>query len=292
MLNQLGRLLILAALGLVSWRAHAEVQSFGVIGDAGLWNDGAHTVRDSILTGHVQNLILPGDNLYDNRKTYQETWSPWFSTGLRPYAVAIGNHTKSYAEEMAFFRMPGEYYTFAQGDVRWIVLNSDNDQTADAQAAFYDGVMAKATEPIIFLTYHHPSFDVSHFHPWQERPHFQAAMRPRLVRDKDRLAALVVGHDHLAALIGLNDLPMILSGAVQEQRKPEPLPPYQDGPVKVQVLWMYQANPHWARLDADTASHQVWLNYVDAKTGNVDCSVRIVPRPMLPRDNCARTTKR
>lgn len=271
--------------------AWAALQTYGIIGDAGLWNSGTEVVRKSMMLSRVQQLILPGDNLYDPRQTYAQVWSPWIQKGFIPSYVAIGNHNQSYAEEIRFFRMPGAFYTKVDNGVRWIILNSDDESTAELQTKWFDRTLSAATEKIIFLVFHHPSYTVSHFHPWTEKFQFQSRLRPLIWKHRNKITAILNGHDHIAALISLNEIPLVVSGASQEQRADVPMN-YTDENVNVRTLWYYRGLPHWVRLDINTDTQEVWLNFVEAPRNFVDCSVRILPRPFLMRNNCGQTTLR
>lgn len=271
--------------------AHAEIQTYAVIGDAGLWNDNTHRVRDSILNSRIQSLVLPGDNLYDPKKTYDETWRPWRLAGFRFDVVAVGNHLRSYDEEVRYFEMPGEYYTRSRNGVLWIVLNSDNEATAVLQEQWLSAVLSRAKEKTIFLTFHHPTYTVTPFHPWTEKRRFQEGLRRVLWQYRNRVTALVVGHDHVASLLKLNEIPMIVSGAAMEQRDAAPVN-YAEAGTLVQTQWLYPGRPHWTRLDVDSLSGETWVNFVDVDLNFVDCSVRVSPRPFLFRDNCAKSNRR
>src|SRR3989338_7515494 len=103
--------------GLSAWLLFWWVESpplfsqmeFAIIGDAGARTEGSKLVRESIHNQKVNQLILPGDNLY--HLTYKEVWDPWISIGMQFAMVAIGNHTTGYEAEKKFFAMPEEFYT-------------------------------------------------------------------------------------------------------------------------------------------------------------------------------------
>jgi hypothetical protein len=97
-------------------RASFPNSTWGIIGDAGLWPE-SRVTRDSLLADQVLNLIIPGDNIYDLKASYESIWAPWSSVGFDFDIVALGNHTKGYSEEVRFFKMPGEYYTKVQMDL-------------------------------------------------------------------------------------------------------------------------------------------------------------------------------
>lgn len=257
--------------------------SFGIIGDAGNWNAGTARVQQSILSGDVHHLILPGDNLYDPTKTYAQVWGHWAQRGFRFSIVALGNHYASYESEMEYFRMPAEYYTRTDGQVRFIVLNSDNNATADRQARYLEQQLSQARESLVFVVYHHPSYTIGK-HAWTEKPDFQLRVRAVLKKYSRRITALIVGHDHMASLIEVGDIPMIVSGAVWESLPAKPVDYVEDG-VRVRTRWVYKGGNYWTRLDVNGQSGEVWVNFVSVNSG-VSCSMRIAPRPILARPNC------
>jgi hypothetical protein len=159
----------------------AETLDFAIIADGGEWNSSARLTRDSVLRTPIRSLILPGDNLYNSN--YANVWGNWSQNGFTFDVPAIGNHNDGYEAEMAFFRMPGEYFSKVYpGIARFIVLNSDNNSTGSTQASFLDSELTAATEPFVFLVYHHPTYTLSHFHGWKDKKKFQQAIRPVLWR--------------------------------------------------------------------------------------------------------------
>lgn len=278
----------------------SEVYSWAVIGDAGVWNNLTRQVRDSIREGSVTKLILPGDNIYDPQDTYEKVWAPW--RGFDFSVVALGNHHQGYQAEMDFFGMPGEFFAKTYGQhIRFIALNSDNPANVKEQKKFLESQLKKAQERYIFLVYHHPSYTVSRFHRWDQKREFQLAVRPLLKKYQSKITALLVGHDHLAALMTVHGIPMVVSGATHEVR-PNPAILNYTTPegVRVETRWMHRPYPVWVRLDVDPSTDQVWLNFVNAATRRVECSARIhrwghegysFPY-LIERENCQRTTLR
>lgn len=275
-------------------QAPAFLQTYAITGDAGRWNPSAQKVRDSILQNKINQLILTGDNHYDAGKTYDDIWRPWKQKGFEFVLVALGNHTLTYKDEIKYFHMPAEYYARTSADTRWIVLNSDNENNAAEQMRFLESQLIQAKESLIFIVLHHPTYTISKFHPWTEKAKFQIPFRQLLWKYQNRIAALLVGHDHLASLVSLNGIPMVVSGAIQEQRVDSPVHYTEDG-VQVSSVWLYRGEPHWARLDVisgEGLKTEVWTNFINANMNSVSCSARIFPRPILLRSNCAKTTQR
>lgn len=264
----------------------ASIETYGIVGDAGLWTPLTKVQRDSLLNDKVMKLVLLGDLLYNPKSSYNDVWSPWITKGFEFPVVALGNHHSTYAEEISFFKMPSEYYSYSTGVSRFIVMNSDNEKTINEQVRWFEKEINQAKEEFIFLVYHHPPYTITDHHGWQDKKNFQLQMRPLLQKYRNRLTALMVGHDHIAALYMLNTLPMIVSGASFENF-PAQLRDYQEGDVRVKGEWTYKSNPHWARLDVIPDTHEVWLSFVDAKNRTVGCSVRLAPGPILKRPNCS-----
>lgn len=252
----------------------AEIVSYGIVGDAGRWNSGTKQVHGSLIRNQVTNLILPGDNIYSVKLGYAKTWKEW--GGFNFDYVALGNHKISYSEEVAFFGIPGEYYSGSfNGHARFIVLNSDNPKTVALQMTFLETELSSATEPQIYLVYHHPTYSISRLHTWQERRAFQTAIRPLLQKYRSKITALIVGHDHLASLLHFDDLPVILSGAVQEVRNDGPVRNVQSG-VKVETAWYFDSTPHWVRLDIDTDKPEAVVRFIRGKDDLEGCTAILV----------------
>lgn len=268
------RSLFLASLFLVlPVQAHAGDLTFAIAADAGKIHVNSAAARASMERAGVFELILPGDNLYAG--TYDAVWNPWSADGFHYAVTAIGNHNAGYAAEMRFFQMPGEYFTKTYADTaRFIVLNSDNTSSASAQASFLDHELAAATEPFVFIVYHHPTYTLSHFHNWEEKKAFQLAIRPVLTRHRSKITALLVGHDHLAMVAHFGDLPVIVSGAIWETRGDSPINNIQDG-VKVATNWYYDGQPHWAKLSLDTQADRATVEFTNSKTDQVSCTAHV-----------------
>lgn len=253
--------------------AAAELE-FAIAADAGKTNRNSEMTRQGIASEGIFDLILPGDNLYAG--SYSSVWGPWTDAGFKFAVTAIGNHNAGYGAEMRFFSMPGEYYTKTFGrSTRFIVLNSDNVNTAAAQGAFLDRELSSATEPFVFVVYHHPTYTLSHFHAWTEKRAFQLAVRPVLTRHRQKITALLLGHDHLTLLAHFGDLPVVISGAVWETRRDSPVNNTQDG-VRVTTDWFYDGEAHWAKLTLDDQSRMATVRYLRSRDGSVQCTAHIV----------------
>jgi hypothetical protein len=267
--------------------------TFGIAGDAGAWNSNAQAAQASMIKLGVSRLILPGDNLYDEWSgNYNKPWDPWVAKGFTFDAVAIGNHNAGYAKEMAYFKMPSEYFSVThKGQAKFIVLNSDNDKTAAAQAAFLEREIKNSSEPLIFTVFHHPSYTVSADHSWDEKKNFQLAVRKVIWANRSKLTALIVGHDHLASLIHFNDLPVILSGAIQDVRNDVMINNVQDG-VSVKGAFYFEGVPYWARLKiTKDKPNEATVDFIRSSDSRISCTARLAPGRKADLDqNCLKFT--
>lgn len=256
--------------------AQADVFRFAVIGDGGEWNSMSRKVRDSIVRSGIRDLVLPGDNTYSEflgRRGYENAWSPWYSLGFRTSVVAIGNHNSSYSTETAFFNMPGEYYAKTFSDrqgvpkVRFIVLNSDNENTVAQQSRFLTEQLQSAVEPFVFIVYHHPTYNTGGQHNWTQKEAFQRAVRPLLQRFAAKISAVLVGHDHIASAYRWGSVKAYCSGAVHETRRASHNNETASDGVVVETLYMFPSRAksgYWLRLEADSDSGELQSTFVRA----------------------------
>lgn len=240
-------------------------QSFAVIGDAGRITSGSNSVRNSILRSGVRNLVLPGDNLYSG--TYEGVWKSWSDFDFS--VVAIGNHNKGYQNEINFFDMPGEFYSKEyDGGLRFLVLNSDNTLNIERQMKWLERELQKEAS-ITFLVWHHPSYTLGD-HSWDGKIKFQNTAR-RLIRQySSKISAVLLGHDHIAAFYCADNVPLILSGAIQETTQPVTRNYKAEDGVKISTKWVFpQSTPTWVRLDVDAESQSVVVKYIRASDNKV-----------------------
>ena len=267
----------------------AETFEFGLAADLGKKNQNQKLVLESLLTRHIDKLIMAGDNLYQTNSTYEETWSEYTKNKISFAVTAIGNHNLGYKTEMSFFQMPGEYYVKTYGKrIQFIVLNSDNADNVAEQFKFLEKTLQASDEKNInFLVYHHPTYTISRFHKWNEKKEFQLKMRDIFKKYKNKITAVLIGHDHLTSLGHFGDIPYILTGATQDTRSDKPTNNTQDG-VPVSTEWFFKGNPTWAKLVIDDKTSRISLQFVDAKKKQAVCDADIQPdRKVVLAKNCS-----
>ncbi len=247
--------------------------NFALLSDAGISNKHTKSTQKSLLRNNSKHLIMAGDNLYEG--TYGDIWDPWKEKGFKFEVVSIGNHNDGYEQEVGYFEMPAEYYSKVYGKtVRFIVLNSDNRDNISEQMEFLDKTLEEAKEPFVFLVYHHPSFTLSQKHDWSERKEFQLEIRQRIFKYRNKLTALIVGHDHLALIAHFNDLPVLMSGAGSKQRKDFPVKNKQSG-VQVNTDWFFNGDAYWADLQIHKHSNFAIVKFIRSDDDHVGCELTI-----------------
>jgi hypothetical protein len=266
-----------AALIVLCTTTSAEVFEYGIVGDAGRLNARVHSVRTSLLKAQITHLIMPGDNLYDAEKSYDEVWAPWRNDGFAFDLVCIGNHTKTYADEIQYFQMPGEYFAKqVSANVKFLVLNSDNEKTAQEQAAWFERELLASNEKFLFVMFHHPSYTLNWLHWSSEKLEFQNLIRPLLIKYRQKLTALIVGHDHIATYSEFGGLPVILSGATHDVRWGWAMD-YNHRGLPIRTKWYFDFQPYWVRLTIDDTADYAKVEYLRAKDNKVRFAADLVP---------------
>lgn len=125
-----------------------------------------------------------------------------------------------------------------------MILNSDNVTNAQEQARWFERQLQDTTRRFVFPVFHLPSYTLSDRHHWEEKRDFQLAIRPILWRYRDKITALILGHDHIASLVDVDGLPFIISGAATEQIPTTARDYTADDGHHVRTRWLYHNEPH------------------------------------------------
>ncbi len=223
----------------------AQNLQFALVGDAGRLNDNSKILRESLKSYKNFDLVMPGDNLYAG--TYESVWNPWIQDGFRFPVVALGNHNQSYMAEIAFFKMPGEYFSkkYLNDQIQYIVLNSDNTKNVSEQMTWFEKEISTSTSQQIYIMFHHPSRTVAS-HQWTEKKAFHQKLLPIVNKYRSKISALIIGHDHIAGLLHFNNLPVIISGSTQNPRTEKIINNVQDG-IKVRTDIHFDTEPYWVQ---------------------------------------------
>lgn len=260
-----------------------EYSRMAIIGDAGLTGSDLDNLRDSIASEKITSLILPGDNLYFGR--YDWTWDQWKKLDFKFDVVAIGNHHGGYEKEIKYFNMPGEYFAVVKNKARFLVLNSDNQDNVDLQFSWVRNELLNASEKLIFLVFHHPSFNTGGGHDWRTKEIFQRQMH-QIYKDFGRkISAIFVGHEHLSSFVTFGSLPVIVAGSGREVKKANPVS-YEEEGFKIQTLFLAPRQQHWASLDISAKGDEAWVHFIRVSDQNRTCSAYLKNGGISLAQNC------
>jgi len=162
--------------------AGAPEVTFAVVGDFGSGSAREAAVAQRIASWRPQFVVTTGDNNYGTADdSYDPNVGQFYHPFIAPYAgaygagaaknaffPAIGNHDWDIgggAPYFAFFTLPGNerYYEVAEGPVRLVFLDSDAREPdgrtpGSVQGAWAEARLAAATEPFVFVVFHHPAY--------------------------------------------------------------------------------------------------------------------------------------
>jgi predicted phosphodiesterase len=274
---------ILMSILLVCLPALANTGKWALVGDAGDATKVVDRLRASVKKEKAFTLVMPGDNLY--RGSYAGVWDSWKKDGFIFESIAIGNHNGGYAEEVKYFAIPGEYYSVVKNDARFIVLNSNNKNNVDSQFQWLEAEIAKAKEPFVFLVYHHPTYTVSQSHKWSEKKQFQLKMRNFLKIHRDKITALLLGHDHMSEFALFGDLPAVIAGSGREVRK-ERAVSYSENGLNIETKYLAPETQHWALLETDSSKKTATIHFIRVKDQTRVCTAIFKDGKMDLQNNC------
>jgi len=173
---------------------------FAAIGDSG----SGDAAQDSIARAMLQYftagrrfgfVLMLGDNLYSDDYT-SEFLTPYkalLERGVKFYA-ALGNHDRDLEIHFKPFNMTDrDYYSFDQGNARFVALNS-NRLSDQAQLKWFDAAFADAGTKWRICFFHHPLYS-SGLHAEESRQVIRPALEDALV--KNQVNVVFGGHEHL-----------------------------------------------------------------------------------------------
>lgn len=158
--------------------------TFAVIGDYGSGSAREAAVAQLVASWSPAFVVTTGDNNYGaagDVDSYDPNVGQFYHSFIAPYTgaygagaasnaffPAIGNHDWDIGggePYFTFFTLPGNerYYELARGPVRLVFLDSDLREPdgrtpASVQGAWAEARMAAATEPFVFVVFHHPAY--------------------------------------------------------------------------------------------------------------------------------------
>jgi len=164
---------LLLAIGSASFRAQdlsvpnrAGSVKFAAIGDNGTGEQPEYDIgRQMDLWRRrfpFDMVIMLGDNIYGSQRPadfvqkFEKPFRALLDAGVKFYA-SLGNHDNRANDAYTPFNMGGQrYYTFARGNVRFFVL--DTNYLDPAQLSWTEQALMNATEPWKIAYFHHPLY--------------------------------------------------------------------------------------------------------------------------------------
>ncbi len=277
---------ILKALALCTLTLGFAINSnaaMAIMGDAGKSGTNLDRLKASVMKEKVTSIIMPGDNLYSG--SYQSVWDNWKTSGFKFDVVAIGNHNSGYSKEVNYFKTPGEYYSVVKEGARFIVLNSDNTANVAEQFNWLKKELANAKESLVFLVYHHPTFTVSRSHFWSEKRAFQLQMREFFKINHSRIAAVILGHDHLSEFMDFGPVPVIVAGSGREVRN-EGTVAYDEDGFRIQSKYFAPQTQHWGLMEILPGAKEALVHFVRVSDQKRVCSARLRNGDMILEGEC------
>jgi hypothetical protein len=181
--------------------ASPDSLKFAVLGDFGNGKREQYEVGEQMALARATfpfHLVLAlGDNMYGSQQPkdfvtkFEQPYAKLLAGGVR-FQAALGNHDRPENRHYPPYNMHGErYYTFTEGRVRFIVL--DTNMMEPRQLDWAEQTLAAATEPWKIVYYHHPLYSNGGRHG--SNVELRVAIEPMLVKHGVRVT--FAGHEHI-----------------------------------------------------------------------------------------------
>jgi hypothetical protein len=181
--------------------APATSLTFGVIGDNGNGQRVQYEVGEQMAAVYDESpfglVIMLGDNMYGSQRPadflvkFERPYATLLSKGV-VFKAALGNHDRPENVSYPGFHMNGQrYYTYAEGGVRFIVL--DTNLMDAPQREWFERTLQQTAEPWKICYFHHPLYSNAGRHgPDIE---LRVVLEPLLV--KYGVTVVFSGHEHV-----------------------------------------------------------------------------------------------
>ncbi len=181
--------------------ARSDAVTFAVIGDSGTGDRVQYELARQMAAARDRAdfdfVLMLGDNIYGGQSAtdfvqkFERPYQPLLDRGVRFYA-ALGNHDHGSNRFYPAFNMHGQrYYTFADRNVRFVVL--DSDMLDPAQQTWLAATLERADEPWKICYFHHPLYSDGRRHGSQVD--LRVALEPIFMRFG--VNVVFSGHDHV-----------------------------------------------------------------------------------------------
>ncbi len=197
---------------------------FAVIGDNGTGDDPQYEVARQMAAAHAtfpfDLVIMLGDNMYGGQDAddfvdkFEKPYAPLLAAGVT-FQATLGNHDHPANVSYKLFNMGGRrYYTFVRKNVRFVVLDSTQMDTAQLQWAAT--TLREAREDWKICYFHHPLYSSAKRHG--ASVDLRVLLEPIFVLYG--VNAVFSGHDHVYERIKpQRGIYYFVSGAAGQLRK-------------------------------------------------------------------------
>ena len=197
---------------------------FAAFGDNGTGQQPEYDVASQMNVWHAkfrfEFVMMLGDNLYGSQgpadfvQKFERPYKPLLAAGVKFYAC-LGNHDNTSNDRYAPFNMGGRrYYSYARGNVRFFVL--DSNALDPVQIAWADAALKEAKEPWKISYFHHPLYSDGSRHG--SSVDLRVVLEPIFV--KYGVNVVYSGHDHIyERLQPQKGISYFVSGAGGQLRK-------------------------------------------------------------------------
>ncbi|HXV81314.1 MAG TPA: metallophosphoesterase [Candidatus Binatia bacterium] len=153
------------------------------------------------ITGFDTVLML-GDNLYprgDTREAksrFEQPYAELLKAGVRFYPI-LGNHdlhANDGRDQIAYFNMPGRWYSVQKGPLEFFMLDSSRPRVTEQQMTWLYTALASSTAPWKIVATHLPIYSSAHDGWTGLNWWLNIFLEPLLV--KYRVSVVLSGHDH------------------------------------------------------------------------------------------------
>lgn len=178
---------------------------FVSLADTGTGAKGQYAVAQAMTKYHRQNAfdlaILAGDNIYNDGEiekiaaVFERPYEPLLQQGVK-FRACLGNHdirTANGDPQVKYpgFNMQGRYYTFRQGAVQFLALDTNNNADWQRQLPWLETELNRSDAPWKIVFGHHQIYSSGHY-----------GKNEKLIKDltplfqKYNVQLYINGHDH------------------------------------------------------------------------------------------------
>ncbi|HEY6365527.1 MAG TPA: metallophosphoesterase [Candidatus Binatia bacterium] len=153
------------------------------------------------ITGFDTVLML-GDNLYPRgdprvaKPHFEQPYADLLKAGVKFYPV-LGNHdlqTNDGRDQIAYFKMPGRWYSVQKGPLEFFMVDSARPQVTKQQMTWLDTALSSSTARWKIVAMHLPIYSSAHDSLNDLNWWLKIFLEPLLV--KHRVSVVLSAHDH------------------------------------------------------------------------------------------------